>query len=44
MAKLSGVLLVYPGLQIQVEGRTDKVGSDEYNHRLSQERAAAASK
>ena len=39
MAKLSGVLLAYPGLKIEVEGHTDDVGSDEYNQRLSQQRA-----
>lgn len=38
MAKLSGVLLAYPGLKIEVEGHTDKVGIDEYNQRLSQQR------
>ena len=41
MAKLSGILLAYPGLTIQVEGHTDSVGSDEYNLKLSQERADA---
>ena len=39
MAKLSGVLLAYPGLRIEAEGQTDNVGSDEYNQRLSQKRA-----
>lgn len=37
MAKLSGVLLAYPGLKIEVEGHTDNVGSNEYNQRLSQQ-------
>ena len=41
MAKLSGVLLAYPGLKIEVEGHTDSVGSDEYNEQLSEERAEA---
>lgn len=41
MAKVSGILLAYPGLQIQVEGHTDSVGSDEYNQRLSEQRADA---
>jgi outer membrane protein OmpA-like peptidoglycan-associated protein len=39
MAKLSGVLLAYPGLKLEVEGHTDNVGGDEYNERLSQQRA-----
>jgi hypothetical protein len=33
-------LLAYPGLQVQVEGHTDSVGSDEYNQTLSDQRAA----
>jgi len=40
MAKVSGILLAYPGLKIQVEGHTDSVGSDEYNQRLSEQRSA----
>lgn len=39
MAKVSGILLAYPGLKIQVEGHTDSVGSDEYNLKLSEQRA-----
>ena len=41
MAKLSGVLLAYPGLKIEVDGHTDNVGSNEYNQRLLQQRAEA---
>jgi outer membrane protein OmpA-like peptidoglycan-associated protein len=41
LAKVSGILLAYPGLKIQVEGHTDSIGSDEYNMTLSQERADA---
>ena len=41
MAKVSGILLAYPGLKIQVEGHTDSIGSDEYNMKLSEERADA---
>lgn len=40
MAKVSGILLAYPGLKIQVEGHTDSIGSDEYNQRLSEQRAS----
>ncbi len=39
LAKISGILLAYPGLRIEVEGHTDSVGSDEFNQRLSDERA-----
>jgi outer membrane protein OmpA-like peptidoglycan-associated protein len=39
LAKISGVVLAYPGLHLQVEGHTDSIGSDEYNQQLSQRRA-----
>ncbi|HLJ46067.1 MAG TPA: OmpA family protein [Bryobacteraceae bacterium] len=41
LAKLSGIVLAYPGLHLQVEGHTDSVGSDEYNMTLSQKRSDA---
>ena len=41
LAKVSGILLAYPGLKLQVEGYTDNIGSDDYNQKLSQERADA---
>jgi len=41
LAKVSGILLTYPNLQLQVEGYTDDIGSDTYNLKLSQERATA---
>lgn len=41
LAKVSGILLAYPGLKLQLEGHTDSIGSDEYNLRLSQQRADA---
>ena len=41
MAKVSGILLAYPGLTIKVEGHTDSIGSDEYNLKLSEQRADA---
>jgi outer membrane protein OmpA-like peptidoglycan-associated protein len=41
LAKVSGILLSYPGLKVQVEGYTDNVGSDQYNQKLSQQRADA---
>jgi outer membrane protein OmpA-like peptidoglycan-associated protein len=39
LAKVSGILLAYPGLKIQVEGYTDSVGTPEYNLKLSEQRA-----
>ena len=39
LAKVSGILLSYPGLKVQVEGYTDSVGGDEYNQRLSEQRS-----
>jgi outer membrane protein OmpA-like peptidoglycan-associated protein len=39
LAKVSGILLAYPGLKIQVEGHTDSVGADAYNQKLSESRA-----
>jgi outer membrane protein OmpA-like peptidoglycan-associated protein len=39
LAKVSGILLAYPGLKIQLEGHTDSIGSDQYNMTLSQQRA-----
>jgi outer membrane protein OmpA-like peptidoglycan-associated protein len=41
LAKVSGILLAYPGLKIQLEGHTDSIGSEEYNQKLSEERANA---
>jgi outer membrane protein OmpA-like peptidoglycan-associated protein len=39
LAMVSGILLSQPDLKIQIEGYTDNIGSDEYNQKLSQERA-----
>ena len=41
LAKISGIVLAHPGLNLQVEGHTDSVGSDEYNQKLSELRASA---
>src|ERR1700677_5074902 len=41
LAKVSGILQAYPGLKVQVEGYTDSVGSDDYNQKLSENRANA---
>jgi len=39
LAKVSGILLAYPDLTLKVEGYTDNIGTDEYNQKLSEERA-----
>ena len=41
LAKVSGILLTYPNLKVQVEGYTDNTGSQEYNQQLSEKRAMA---
>jgi outer membrane protein OmpA-like peptidoglycan-associated protein len=41
LAKVSGIILGHPGLKIAVEGHTDSVGGDEYNMKLSENRAGA---
>ncbi|MGB9198512.1 MAG: OmpA family protein [Terriglobales bacterium] len=39
LAKVAGILLAYPGLDIQVGGYTDNVGADQMNQTLSENRA-----
>ena len=41
LAKVSGILLSHPDLKIAVEGHTDSVGGDEFNLKLSENRAKA---
>ena len=41
LAKVATILALYPSLKVQVEGYTDSVGSDEYNQKLSENRAGA---
>jgi len=41
LAKVSGILLAYPGLTIEIDGYTDNIGTDEFNQTLSEERAGA---
>ena len=41
LAKISGIVLAHPGLNLQVEGHTDSVGSDEFNQQLSERRAGS---
>jgi outer membrane protein OmpA-like peptidoglycan-associated protein len=39
LSKVSGIVLAYPGLRLDLEGHTDSIGSDEYNLGLSEKRA-----
>ena len=39
LARVSGIILAYPDLHLQIEGYTDNIGSDSYNMQLSDKRA-----
>ena len=39
LAKISGIVLAYPDLKLEIEGHTDSIGSEEYNQTLSEKRA-----
>lgn len=41
LAKVAGILLAYPGLNIEVDGYTDNVGGDDMNQKLSENRAGS---
>jgi outer membrane protein OmpA-like peptidoglycan-associated protein len=41
LAKVAGILLAYPGLNIEVGGYTDNVGGDSMNQTLSENRASS---
>jgi len=41
LAKVAGILLGHPGLKLEVEGHTDSVGGEDYNQRLSEQRAGS---
>jgi len=41
LAKVAGILLAYPGLNIAVGGYTDNVGGDAMNQKLSENRAGS---
>jgi outer membrane protein OmpA-like peptidoglycan-associated protein len=41
LAKVAGILIAYPGLNIAVGGYTDNVGGDAMNQKLSENRASA---
>ena len=39
LARISGIVLAYPDLKLEIEGHTDAIGSEEYNQTLSEKRA-----
>ena len=39
LARVAGIILAHPGLDLEVEGHTDSVGGDNYNQGLSERRA-----
>ncbi|KMQ51517.1 OmpA domain protein [Chitinispirillum alkaliphilum] len=39
LARIAGILIVYRDIQVLVEGHTDNVGSNDFNMRLSRQRA-----
>jgi outer membrane protein OmpA-like peptidoglycan-associated protein len=41
LARISGIVLAYPDLKLEIDGYTDAIGSDEYNQTLSDKRAEA---
>ena len=41
LAKISGIVLAYPSLNLAVEGNTDSVGTEAFNQQLSEQRAGS---
>jgi outer membrane protein OmpA-like peptidoglycan-associated protein len=39
LARIAGIFLAHPDLRVQVEGYTDNVGAEQYNQKLSEQRA-----
>ncbi|MBL8178702.1 MAG: DUF4398 and OmpA-like domain-containing protein [Bryobacterales bacterium] len=39
LARVAGIVLAHPSLKLEIEGHTDNVGSDDYNQKLSEDRA-----
>jgi outer membrane protein OmpA-like peptidoglycan-associated protein len=43
LAKVAGIILAHPGLRMEAEGHADAVGTEDYNQRLSEQRARSVS-
>jgi len=41
LARISGIVLIYPGLRLEAEGHTDNTGGADLNQKLSEQRADA---
>ena len=41
LARIAGIVVSHPGLNLQVEGYTDSTGTAEFNQKLSEQRANA---
>jgi len=39
LAKIAGIIISHPGLNLQIDGYTDSTGSADYNQKLSEQRA-----
>lgn len=39
LSRIAGIMMVTPGYHLLIEGHTDSVGSDEFNQKLSEDRA-----
>ena len=41
LARIAGIVQSHPGLEMEAEGHADSIGTDNYNQRLSEQRAAS---
>jgi outer membrane protein OmpA-like peptidoglycan-associated protein len=41
ISRIAGVLMIAQGITLKIEGHTDSVGGDEYNQKLSEQRAGS---
>ncbi len=44
LARFAGIVLAYPGLNLDIEGHTDSTGTEDYNLKLSQRRGDSVQK